>query len=68
MSIPSDADLISKYGEVRVPADRLLLDPAAGDRFIEAVAAKANGPIDRQRTLARVLTLRKQGRLPRLER
>lgn len=65
--VPDDV-LVAAYGEVMVPADQLLADPAAGDRFVEALSRKTTEPIDRQRVLWRVLTLRKMGRLPRLRR
>lgn len=64
----ADVLLIAVYGELKIPADRLLADPALGNRFVDALAQKTTEPIVRQRELSRVLSLRKMGQLPRLQR
>jgi hypothetical protein len=63
-----DEALTLAYGEKRVPADKLLLDGLLGEQFFELVRLKATEPIERGATLRRLLTLRKMGRLPRLQR
>ncbi len=65
--VPDDL-LIEVYLEVDIPADQLILDASAGERFLSTLAKRTTDPIEAQRTLARVVTLRKLGRLPRLRR
>lgn len=69
MNSPIDSAVISLYGEFGVPADQLLLRRDLAERFVDEVRRRVSEPLpDSSDVLGRVLTLRKCGRLPRLER
>jgi hypothetical protein len=63
-----DSALISTYVEFDTPADQLALHAELAEPFVEAVRLKTQTPIVREHALARLLALRKMGRLPRLRR
>jgi hypothetical protein len=64
-----DGDLAVVYGEYGVPVDRLLTEPKLGDGFVKAVETRVGRVLpDKMGVLRRVVNLRKDGRLPRLQR
>lgn len=60
--------LISGYCELGVPTDSLLRDPALIDRLRDFVKAETGVSLSGERIMQELLRLRKQAKLPRLQR
>ncbi len=64
-----DAVLISAYQEFRVPVDSFFADDELTEKFVTYVSSKVgSNDLDSQDVMRRLMTLRKMGRLPRLQR
>lgn len=64
-----DDALVATYAEFGVPADQFFADTQLTQRFLRLLAARLKRTVkDPRRTMRRLVSLRKMGRLPRLQR
>lgn len=64
-----DTALVRTYEGFDVPVDQFIGDDGLTDAFVTAVRAEAGDPnLATQEVMRRLVSLRKQGRLPRLRR
>ena len=63
--IPPDQVLIETYSRARIFSDRLATESKSRERFFDLLPP-ANQDSDPDQIIGRILTLRKNGKLPRL--